>query len=43
LGLILGLDALVALLLGSCLGALDVALVAMKRLTWKDPVPLGLF
>lgn len=44
LGLVLGLDALPALLLGSCLGSVTaVALIAAKKLTWKDPVPLGLF
>ena len=44
LGLVLGIDALAALFVGSCLGSVAaVALVATRRLTWKDPVPLGLF
>jgi len=44
LGLVLGMDALVALLLGACLASVvAVVLVAAKKLTWKDPVPLGLF
>jgi Flp pilus assembly protein protease CpaA len=44
LGLVLGGDALVALLAGSAVGSVvSLVLIAIKRLTWKDPVPLGLF
>ncbi len=44
LGLALGLRALLALLLGSALGSvIALALVAARRMTLKDPVPLGLF
>ena len=44
LGLALGLRALLALLLGSALGSvIALALVAARRMTMRDPVPLGLF
>jgi leader peptidase (prepilin peptidase)/N-methyltransferase len=44
LGLALGPRALLALLLGSALGSvIALALVAARRMTLQDPVPLGLF
>jgi Flp pilus assembly protein protease CpaA len=44
LGLVLGVNALLALLAGSMIGSVvSLALIATRRLTRKDPVPLGLF
>jgi leader peptidase (prepilin peptidase)/N-methyltransferase len=44
LGLVLGVNALLALLVGSAVGSVvSLVLIATRRLTWKDPMPLGLF
>ena len=44
LGLALGLDAFVAMLLGSVIGlAVSAVLIILGKLTWRDAVPLGLY
>jgi Flp pilus assembly protein protease CpaA len=44
LGLALGFEALLALLVGSLVGAvIAVALMAARRLSWRDPMPIGFF
>ena len=44
LGLALGFDAFLAMLLGSVIGlAVSAVLIIRRTLTWKDAVPLGLY
>jgi Flp pilus assembly protein protease CpaA len=44
LGLALGVDAFLAMLIGSVVGlAICVVLIMVRKLAWQDVVPLGLF